>query len=127
VRFDTVFPKEASPWIYPEFPLRLPEESMAKAVGVSFDLKVKQFDASITAAEIYIVMEDVHEKGSSVMLDYKPAFEQNTWRTISMPLQGAVPAAFDPGEIRLLRVGMNPWVPDFTYWVRNVRVYYERE
>lgn len=122
VRFDTTFSKEVpagtSRWIYPEFPLKLPEESMAKTVGVSFEVKVKKFDAKYAGAGLMV---------DEIYFSYKPQSEQNKWQTVAISLQGAIPAGFDSGAIKLLRIGMNPQALDFTYWLKNVKVYYKKE
>ena len=127
IRLQTTFPKEqpldSSAWIYPEYLLKLPEESMAKAVGISFDVKVKEFDTSYVDANLMAVMENA----TDVYYSYKLKIGHKGWQTVVITLQGAAPAEFGPEAIKILRIGMNPQADDFTYWLKNVKVYYKKQ
>ena len=127
VRFRTTFPKQAplgsARWIYPEYLLKLPEESMAKAAGISFDVKVKEFDTRYAAANLMVVMENAPE----LYYSYKPKIGHKGWQTVVIPLQSDAPVGFKPEAITILRIGMNPQADDFTYWVKNVKVYYKKQ
>lgn len=102
VRFDTTFPKEvpagSAHWIYPEFPLTLPEENMTRAVGISFELKVKEFDAPCFGANLMAVMEYTREKGRDAYYSCNPRAGCKDWQTVVIALQGAAPPEFDPGR-----------------------------
>ena len=96
---------------------------MARAVGIGFDLKVQEFDTRYAGANLMAVMDNAPD----VYYAYKPNTGREGWQTVVIPLQGAVPAGFEPETIKILRIGMNPQADDFTYWVKNVEVYYKKE
>ena len=124
VRFQTTFPEEmplgSARWIYPEYLLKLPEENMAAAVGIGFDVKVREFETRYADANLMAVMEG----DPDVYYSYKLTTGHEGWQTVTIPLQAAAPVGFEPGAIRMLRIGMNPQADDFTYWVKDVKVYY---
>lgn len=127
VRFDVTFSPTVDHWVYPV--LRLgPEESLAGAVGMSFEVKA-DFDPALgdnpyRYAYVMAVLENHLELGERVDFSYKPS---NEWKTISIFFQAEAPENFDPAKVKLLRIGMNPKQDKFTYWLRNVKVYYQHQ
>jgi len=126
MRFHADFSKCKSGdfWVYPEFPLQLPEESMKGAVGASFELKAVQKDAfkKYSAYMFMAICEDLKEKGKGQWLPYQPPSEE--WKTMFVNFQTDAAQGFDPANIKLLRIGLNPEKEETTYWVRNVKIYY---
>lgn len=114
--FRTVFPpEEEGLWVYPEYVLQLPQESLAGAVGIGFEMKVSK--AGAVAQTIVMAVRD---NEPDAYLRIPAPTEQWEERFAQFP------ADVDPGKVKLLRFGMNPRIRDITYWIRNIRVYYAR-
>jgi len=118
IGFKVKFPPATDQWVYPEFRLRLPEESMKGAVGLGFEVKASQ---ASSWALVMACMEDKHEKGDSCWMPYFPTTE---WQTVNILFEEDSPVNFDPGDIRMLRIGANPGDREFEYRLRNFRVFY---
>ena len=114
VRFETRFPHKTDYWIYPEYLLKLPEESLAGAYAVAFEIKV---DPEVKIGQaLLMAVPHVEQEGNAgtVFLPYPlPTAE---WQEVIVPFE-----AVDPAGIRMLRLGMNT-DGDVTYWVRNMRI-----
>lgn len=126
VRFDVAFAPYVDHWVYPVFRLR-PEENLKGAVGLSFEVKADFADPQETAKVAYVmtVLEDELEVGKGVNFAYRPT---NRWQTINIAFAEAAPEGFDPADVLLLRIGMNPnpTQHNLTYWLRNLKVYYQK-
>lgn len=106
-------------WVYPEFVLNLPEESLDGAVGVSFDIKAKQDKGSTYFPHhgLHVVYENIKEKGKDERLKYpRPSAEWQNMFVVIDPEKAK--------DIKLLRIGMGSADKGLTYWVKNVKVHY---
>ncbi len=114
VRFETRFPHKTDYWIYPEYLLKLPEESLAGAYAIAFEIKADP-DVKISQS-LLMVVPHVEKEGNAgtVYLPYSPPTAD--WKEVIVPLE-----AVDPADIRMIRLGMNT-DGDATYWVRNMRI-----
>jgi hypothetical protein len=119
VRFKVKFPPAVDQWIYPEFRLRLPIESMNGAVGVGFEVKASQAEGW---ALVMACLEDQHERGESCWLPYLPTTE---WQTVNILFEEDAPVNFNPAYIKMLRIGVNPGERAYEYRIRNFKVYYK--
>jgi len=117
VKFHTVFPTKCDSWIYPEYVLQLPQDSLAGSYALAFEVKCAPENVGKFAMLLMLVAANVHEVGPSVWLPVKPATDQ--WEERIVPLEN-----IDPATIKLLRIGANCMQPDFTYWLRNIRILY---
>ncbi len=110
-------------WVYPEYVLKLPEESLKGAVGVSFEIKAEQKGGgkSYAAHFLMAVMENVKEAGESKHLEYRAPSSE--WQKSFLFLDDA---GFDPANVKLLRLGMNPKEDELVYWVKNVKIYFSK-
>lgn len=126
VRFDVTFSPTVDHWVYPVFRLES-EESLAGAVGLSFEVKA-DFDPAFgdnpyRYALVMAVLEDHLELGERVDFAYEPTTE---WKKVNIFFPAEAPENFDPAKVRLLRIGMNPRQDQLTYWLRNLKIYYQK-
>ncbi len=117
VHFKVKFPPATDQWVYPEFRLSLPAESMAGAVGLGFEVKAGRAEGW---ALVMACLDEEHEKGESCWLPYFPTTE---WQTVNILFEEDAPVNFDPAQIKMLRVGANPGEGEYEYRVRNFKIY----
>ena len=114
IRFHTVFKQGAALWIYPEYVLA-PSDSLKHAAGIRFEIKAEKKDiAHGLAFSTAIVSID----GKDQWLVYPAATDQ--WETRVVPFDNV-----NPEQVKNLRIGMNPKCNDFTYYIRNLKIYYD--
>ncbi|MBI4976831.1 MAG: hypothetical protein HZC28_05080 [Spirochaetes bacterium] len=122
VRFDVQFKPNTDFWVYPEFMLSLPNESLSNAVGMSFDIKCGDISPKGFAYNyVMLVVEGVKETGRSFNLAYPPPTKE--WKTVNINFGADASKEFKPADTKVIRIGMNPKQEKFTYWVRNITVY----
>lgn len=74
VRFAVKFPPNVDRWVYPEYVLQLPQESLKGAAGISFEIRTDVPADKISKCYLMAVMGKEKEQGSSVDLPYdKPS------------------------------------------------------
>ena len=112
IRFRTKFASAKENWVYPEY-LFGAEESLKNAGGVCFEIKAENVKKGFSA--VMAVLED-----NDHWLPYSPCSEE--WETRVIPFEG-----FDVNLMKKLRIGMNPVDDDFTYLIRNVKIYYDHQ
>ena len=111
------FPPNVPKWVYPEYDLQLPQESLAHAKAIEFE--VRHTFRSVSPAEVQVVIEK-DGKRNAVWLSYPPpAVNQWEKRTVLFDSK-----KFDPADIVIVRIGMAPFVERGAYWIRNVRIIY---
>lgn len=111
------FPPNVPKWVYPEYDLQLPQESLAHAKAIEFE--VRHTFRSVSPAEVQVVIEK-DNKRDAVWLSYPPpAVNQWERRTVLFDSK-----KFDPADIVIVRIGMAPFVEKGVYWIRNVRIIY---
>ena len=118
VRFHVVFPPKVDHWIYPYVNLNMPTESLASSVGVSFQVKSGPTTAGFNA----ILLMAVPINGKSPT-DFPYRLSQH-WHTVNVVWAKESPPGFNPADIGALRIGCNPQLKSFTYWIRDVKVYF---
>lgn len=121
VRFDVKFPANVDRWVYPELSLKNARLG-AGTKGVSFEIKAKDLSSKgVAYSFLMAVLEDVKETGRSVNFGY-PA-PSTTWKTVTINFLAESPKDFSVEAVKLLRIGCNPNQDQFTFWVRNVKVF----
>ena len=115
LKFHTRF-SQGDFWVYPEFRLKLPQESLRGVYGISFEVKATPA-AGVKQMLLMAVYGKQREHGEAVFLKVVPPSEKWEERVVPFP-----PGEVDPAKIEMLRLGLNSTVPDITYSVRNVRV-----
>lgn len=120
IRFRTVFKPGTDRWIYPEYLLNLPKESLKNAAGVSFEIRAESEDIApgVSFTALMAVLDTVKEHGKAYWLPFPATTDQ--WQTRVILFSN-----LDTAEIRMLRIGMNPKRDDFTYYIRNLKVFYD--
>lgn len=116
LRFRTVFPQDAeSLWVYPEYALQLPQESLDGAIGIGFEMKSSKADPTSPT-----IVRAGLEKKPDAYLRIPPPTEE--WEERFAPF----PVGLDLSKVITLKIGMSPHVYDITYWIRNIHLYYSR-
>jgi len=108
-------------WVYPEFALRLPEEGLSNAVGLSYEVKAVQGMGSTFYAHslVMLVYGDSGEKARYDGFKVEPPRPEWQKRLVTFPTEKAAQAT-------ALRIGMGSADPILDYWIRNLKVYYAR-
>lgn len=120
VKFRTGFPKKGNFWVYPEYILNLPEETLKDACGIAFEVKAAPADG-IEKMLVMGVADKQKERGKSAWFPAgNPAAEWEERVARINPLE------LDPADIEMLRIGLNSKVSDVTYWIRNVRILFNQ-
>ena len=123
VRFDITFRPNTDHWAYPSFAVKLPEERLAGAVGVSFDIKSQLTGQSGFGARLLMIgMDEKLEGGVNHYFSYTPKDE---WQTVYVSFDSDAPVVFNPGNIRRLAIGANPIANNYVYWLKNIKAYYK--
>ncbi len=117
VRFHVVFKRHDGRWLYPIFALPLQGENLAGSAGISFQVKIARGEKPPGWAQFVAVLN--RPGGPSRALPYRMS---EHWRTVRFLWGGVV----NPARIVQLQIGCNPPTRDFTYWVRNLNVYYAK-
>ncbi|OQA01139.1 MAG: hypothetical protein BWY71_00483 [Planctomycetes bacterium ADurb.Bin412] len=116
-RFDTQFPDAGDRWVYPAIQLT-PGENLNQAVGLGFEIRCQ--DPPQGSALLMAVMVDNVEQGQS---HYFPYFRDTQWKRVVILFASDAPASFKPKDVKMLRIGANPVIQNYTYWIRNLEVY----
>ena len=117
LQLRVVFPKGKAGWCYPEYILD-PSESLAGAIGVVFEIKAgPEIKKGVSYTALMAVLGTEKERGNAFWLRFPTVSDQWESRTVIF-------GGFDPAEVKMLRIGMNPKCDDFTYYIRNVKVIY---
>lgn len=119
IRFQTHFPPGVDRWVYPEYILQLPQESLKGAAGIGFEVKVSNAPA-VKQMLVMAVYDNKKDDGKTVFLSMPNPKSDWQERMVQFP------ASPEPGSIYKLRFGLNSDTDDITYLIRNVRIYYTR-
>jgi len=114
---QTKFPAGVDRWSYPEYVLQLPQESLEKALGIGFEVKVAKA-ADIKQMLVMAVTDKQKEGGKSANLPV--VAPTDTWqeRFVQFPI------GYDAGKVEQLRIGVNANADDVTVMIRNIKIYY---
>lgn len=116
IRFGTKFPPSVDRWVYPEYTLQLPQESLKGAIGLEFEMKVSDKNA-VSQMLVMPVSKD-----SDRIHIAPPEAIGSEWQKNFFQFPDGVP----PENFVALRIGLNSKSDDITYWVRNIKIYYAR-
>ncbi|WP_288559310.1 hypothetical protein [uncultured Victivallis sp.] len=118
VCFHTKFPPNVDRWVYPEYTLQLPQESLHGAYALTFEVK-----ATPDAIKQMLVMSVGHTGEKQEKAVHHPVLRPSEhWekRTIYFDKQS------EPLEIIRLRIGLNSMSDEITYRIRNIQVVYQQ-
>ena len=98
-------------WTYPEYVLRLPEETFKGAAAIRFEIRG---DGRIGQSNLMLVEGTQKEVGRTTMLGIGPV--SSGWRTVTMllPVQDT--------DVKMFRIGVNPKEKDYRFWIRNIEL-----
>lgn len=113
VRFDVTFPESGDRWVYPLFRFRKSKEFFQDADTLSFDIKAKQSNP-----EAGYKLCCVQFPGGRIPFPPPPA--DGEWQSVRIDLRKWKTAY---SKISLLQIGFNPRSPEFSYELRNIRLY----
>ena len=114
VRFHTRFPPIEDRWVYPEYALQLPQESLKGALGIVFEMKV----SDVSAVRQMLLMAATGGGERDLYLRINAPSEEWTEHSVQFP------EGFEPEKVKLLRIGLNSLASDITFLIRNVRFLY---
>jgi hypothetical protein len=123
VKVKVDFPPGVDRWVYPEFPLEA-NESLVGAVGISFDIRSERRSPKEIHCLLMAVTEAIHEKGKAQYFPY--ANQTTNWQNVLVQFSSEAPASWKPDEVKMLRIGCNPAMESWTFWVRDLKVYYKK-
>lgn len=118
VCFHVVFPPNVDHWIYPYVNLNKPTEKLTGSVGMSFQVKSGPTTAGFSA--ILLMAAPANGAGWTGF----PYRLSRHWRTVNVVWANGGPPGFNPADIGILRIGCNPRQKSFTYWIRDIKVYF---
>ncbi|MBT3290924.1 MAG: hypothetical protein HN380_26495, partial [Victivallales bacterium] len=109
VRVSTAFDPEAGKpgkprrdyWVFPEYVLDLPKESLVGAVAISLELKFRQRNGSalVTSPLVMFAYQDANEKGKYDSVTYGKPTEK--WQKFPVPI-----GASRTDRYKMIRIGM---------------------
>lgn len=117
VRFDVAWRDSGTDrWFYPTYRLKLPNESLAHARGIEFEVKSSQnkVENDFKVAILMFLYADPAIRAR--YLPYAPPIGEWETRRIEFDCDS------DPGKVAAIRIGANPKGTQCTFWIRNVRV-----
>lgn len=119
IRFDVKFPQHGDRWVYPEYILELPRESFKGARGVAFEMKTTP---STPKESVFMaVMSKEKEHGKAVFIRFPMPGKE--WEERILCFDEFIP---NPEDIEMFRIGENPFEHSQTFWIRNLRIFYDK-
>ena len=115
VRFDVAWKDTASNrWFYPILELALPEESLAGARRIVFEVRSEQDKVENDFVSQNVML--VFANGSAHYLQYEAPTTEWERRHVDLP------ADQDLSRVTAIRIGANPIGTRCSFWVRNIEV-----
>ena len=114
VRFEVAFPeKNRDLWVYPELPLKLPEESPAGAIGLMFEIKMVLPPDAPPPKWNFVMLVESSPGGKTTHIGYGAS--NGKWESCFASFTGV-----DSAKIGSLRIGMNPSCRKAVFYLRNL-------
>ena len=115
VRFDVAWTKPADRWFYPVYKLKLPQESMAGAQLVVFEVKSAQdkVENDFAAQNLMLLYGG---KKPDRFLSYQAPLGSWEKRYVELSDEDA------PADVTAFRLGANPKGTRCTFWIRNLTI-----
>ncbi len=106
-------------WVFPEYVLDLPKESLAGVLAMTLELKLKQGNGQtkVSAPLVMLVYEDADGKSTYDSITYGTPTEE--WQEFTLAIDPAKTPSY-----RKIRIGMCPTAAHVDYWLRNVRLHF---
>lgn len=122
IYISTQFPPKMDHWVYPHFNLQFPGESLAKSIGIQFEIRAlhsEKSDVRKWKANVVLGTRNAQGKGAWYSVPYQLSEE---WKKITVLWEEDAPPGMDPAQIEHLQIGCNPADDECSYWVRHLRV-----
>ena len=120
VCFSVRFPPGVDRWVYPEFVLHLPDESLKDVIGISFEVRVSSA-AQLRQMLVMGVAGTEKEHGRTFLFPVLPPTEKWNERAFSLFDSNATPE-----KLRQLRIGLNTDADEIVYFLRNIQLLYRK-
>ncbi len=118
IRFETKFFGRRDRWAYPTYELQLPQESLKGANSIVFDVKAEPSDKVLFMLTMTVTQD---EQGKFRTEHLRMAKPSGDWKTCQVSLSKT-----NPERIVKIRIGLNPNTDSITYWIRNIRILYNK-
>ena len=112
VRFSVDFPAGVDRWVFPRYRLQLPQESLAGAAGIVFEVR------QLTPGSIRYQRINAGGDGYGVKMPFEPP--ETEW----CERRAFFPPGTETEKIRWLEFGCNPNKNELTWQLRNIRVFH---
>ncbi len=122
IRFEVEFPPGVDRWVYPEYALSLPEESLKESCGLVFEVKAEQNPDKIRRMVVMGVEGPIKLVGKPHYLPGRAPSTEWEERVIWFDHPG-----LDPARLKALRFGFNVDANQLVYYIRNVRILYKNK
>ena len=114
VKFTVEFPDGVDRWAFPAYKLQLPQESLAGAAGIAFEIR------RLTPGGIVFSRVNARWDGRFTGEGFEPPEAEWQERRVFFH------SGFEPERIKELEIGFNPAEKSFGWMIRNIRVFYTR-
>lgn len=114
VKFTVEFPDGVDRWAFPAYKLQLPQESLAGAAGIAFEIR------RLTPGRIVFSRVNARWDGRFTGEGFEPP--ETEWQERRVLFH----SGFEPERIKELEIGFNPAEKSFGWMIRNIRVFYTR-
>lgn len=118
IRFETKFSGRRDRWVYPTYELQLPQESLKGANSIVFDVKAEPSDKVLFMLTMTVTQDEQGKFRTEHLRMPKPSGD---WKTCQVSLSKT-----NPERIVKIRIGLNPNTDSITYWIRNIRILYNK-
>ena len=112
VKFTVEFPDGVDRWAFPAYKLQLPQESLAGAAGIAFEIR-QLTSGRIKYSRVNARWDD-HFTGEGF------ARPEADWQERRVLFH----SGFELERIKELEIGFNPAEKNFSWMIRNIRVFY---
>ena len=109
---DVLFPDGVDRWVYPAYRLLLPQESLAGAAGIAFEIR------RLMPGKIIFSRVNARWDGLLTGEGFQPP--ETEWQERRVLFH----SGFEPERIKELEIGFNPAEKKFSWMLRNIRIFY---
>lgn len=112
IKFTVEFPDGVDRWVYPAYRLLLPQESLAGAAGIAFEIR------RLMPGKIIFSRVNARWDGLLTGEGFQPP--ETEWQERRVLFH----SGFEPERIKELEIGFNPAEKKFSWMLRNIRIFY---
>ena len=112
IKFTVEFPDGVDRWVFPAYKLLLPQESLAGAAGIAFEIR------QLTPGKI--IFSRVNARWDNLLTGEGFPPPETEWQERRVLFH----SGFEPARIKELEIGFNPAEKKFSWMLRNIRIFY---